>query len=266
MDYPKLPKIEKLQDLSSPPNELFYKGDLDMDIFNNCVAVVGSRRMTDYGSQVLDKLIPQLVFDKKTIVSGFMYGTDQYAHQKTIENGGKTIAVLGWGIDRKLFDSDKKIADQIIASGGLLISEWETQEGARWTFPVRDRIIAALSDEVFIIEAAEKSGSLITANQAIKLKRKLWAVPGPITSKTSVGTNKLIADGKAQMWISNINNPISQSSNNPILQVLENEALSADELARKMNRSVIEIGAELSILLLSGKIIERSAKYYLADD
>lgn len=262
MLLPEIPKL--LKDLSDPPKELFYQGNLDMGIFDNCVAVVGSRRMTDYGRRVLDKLIPQLVFEKKTIVSGFMYGTDQYAHQTCIDNGGKTIAVLGWGIDKKLFDYDKKLAEQIVNSGGLLISEWETQEGALWTFPARNRIVAALAKEVFVIEAAEKSGSLITANLALKLKRKVWAVPGPITSKTSVGTNNLIAEGKARMWIGK-NQQQKLITDNPILNILENESLSADELARKMSKSVIEIGSELSILLLSGKVMERGGKYYIEE-
>ncbi|MBI3559018.1 DNA-processing protein DprA [Candidatus Gottesmanbacteria bacterium] len=237
-----------------------------MDIFKNCVAVVGSRRMTDYGRRVIEKLIPQLIFEKKTVVSGFMYGTDQYAHQTTINNGGKTIAVLGWGINKKLEDYDKKLAEEIIASGGLLISEWEEQEGALWTFPARNRIVAALSDEVFVIEAAEKSGSLITAGMAAKLKRQVWAVPGPITSKTSVGTNNLIAEGKAKMWLANATvNRQQTTDNSPILDILENESLTADELARKLNKSIVAIGTELSMLLLNGVILERSGKYYLTD-
>ncbi len=193
-----------------------------------------------------------------------MYGTDQYAHKICIENGGKTIAVLGWGIDKKLDGNDKKLAEEIINSGGLLISEWETQEGTTWTFPVRDRIIAALAQEVFIIEAAEKSGSLITANQALKLHRKVWAVPGPITSKVSVGTNNLIASGKAQMWLPGASQT-KLDIKDPILDILENEALSADELARKLQKSVTEIGAQLSLFSLSGTLTERGGKYYLAD-
>lgn len=253
-------------DLSSPPKEIFYQGKLDLKIFENCVAVVGSRRMTEYGRRVIEKLVPQLVFEKKTVVSGFMYGTDQYAHQTTINNGGKTIAVLGWGINKKMEDYDKKLAEEIISSGGLLISEWEEQEGALWTFPARNRIVAALSDEVFVIEAAAKSGSLITAGMAAKLKRKIWAVPGPITSKTSVGTNNLIAIGQAKMWTGAASAKASASQASPILNILENEALTADELARKLNKSIIEIGTELSMLLLNGSVFERSGKYYLAGE
>ena len=282
MAYQKLPDLKILHDLPNPPKQLYYSGKLDWEIFGKCVAVVGSRKLTDYGKRVIEKLVPQLVFEKKTIASGFMYGTDQYAHKVCIENGGKTIAVLGWGIDKKLygvtnptvcqkfdkklFGTDAKLAQEIIDSGGLLISEWETQEGTTWTFPVRDRIIAALSKEVFIVEAAEKSGSLITAHQAEKLHRQVWAVPGPITSKVSVGTNNLIATGRAKMWLPTlVTSHQSLDTSNPILDVLENEALTADELARKLQKSVTEIGAQLSLFSLSGTLTERGGKYYLAD-
>ncbi len=107
-------------------------------LFKSCVAVVGSRHMTSYGKAALEKLIPELVFSGKTIVSGFMYGVDQYAHSLAIDNGGKTLAVLGWGINLPLMDEDRKLADRILASGGLLFSEWENQKAALWTFRVRN--------------------------------------------------------------------------------------------------------------------------------
>ncbi len=206
MDYKKiadwegLPELRRLLDLSSPPKELFYQGRWDKEIFKNCVAVVGSRRISDYGRRVVEKIVPKLVFDGKTIVSGFMYGTDQYAHQICLDNGGKTIAVLGWGITHPLSLRDSQLAKAIINNGGLILSEWENREPERWTFPVRDRIVAALCQEVLVIEAAAQSGSLITARQAIKLGRCLWAVPGPATSQVSAGTNTLISDGLARRW------------------------------------------------------------------
>ena len=220
--------------------------------------------MTEYGRRVLDKLIPYLVFEGKTIVSGFMYGVDQYAHNLAIENGGKTVAVLGWGIKERLQMADDRLQNKIIESGGLMISEWENQPSTRWTFAVRDRILAGLSQETYVIEAGLKSGSLITAGWAVKLKRKLWAVPGPITSKVSEGTNILIANGQAQMWT-----PLRQgfagqaNSKDPITEILNNEALTADEVARKLKKPVAEVGAQLSLLTLTGKLKERGGKYYV---
>lgn len=220
--------------------------------------------MTDYGSRVVEKIIPSLVLQGKTVISGFMYGVDQHAHRVAALSGGKTIAVLGWGIDTKLYGEDSKLAKKIISTGGILLSEWKTQRAAHWTFPARNRIVAALSSEVIIVEAAEKSGSLITAALANKLKRKLWAVPGPITSRTSRGTNDLIASGKAQMWLDGAHLP-GDVGDDPILEILLSEALTTDELARKLQLPVSEIGAKLSLLLLSGQVAEKAGKYYIAD-
>ncbi len=217
--------------------------------------------MTNYGRQVIEQIVPQLVLEKKTIVSGFMYGVDQYAHKVCLENGGKTIAVLGWGIKTSLEDSDKKLADKIVNSGGLLLSEWQTQKAALWTFPVRNRIVVGLSTEVIVIEAALKSGSLITASIATKLKRKLWAVPGPITSRTSEGTNALIASGEARMWMGKEKTKTISKSTDPVLSLLENESLTTDEIARKLGKSVSSIGAQLSLFSITGQVIERDGKY-----
>lgn len=265
-NWKSLHELKKLKDLSSPPKELFYIGRWNPDIFINCVAIVGSRRMTSYGENVIEKIIPQLVFEKKTIVSGFMTGVDQYAHQTAIENDGKTIAVLGWGINYKLQDYDLKLSRQIIDSGGLLLSEWENKKPSLWTFPVRNRIVAALSEEVIIIEAAAQSGSLITARIAKQLNRKLWAVPGPITSKTSVGTNALIAANEAKMWTgivgANHDSPATSHSD-PLLNLLSNDSLTTNEIARKLNLPVSEIGAKLSLLTLEGILLEKDGKYCL---
>ncbi|MBI2611737.1 DNA-protecting protein DprA [Candidatus Gottesmanbacteria bacterium] len=255
-------ELSGLKDLPDAPKEIYYLGNWNPKIFTNCVAIVGSRRMTEYGRRVIEKIVPQLVFEKKTIISGFMYGVDQYAHQVCIENNGKTIAVLGWGINIKLEGNDRKLAEKIINSGGLLLSEWEDQKGNLWTFPKRNRIIAALSHEVIIIEAAVKSGSLITANLAGKLKRTLWAVPGPITSPTSFGTNSLIAQNQAMMWLGG--NPSKPAlSKDPLLNMLQSESLTTNEIARKLNQSVVQTGAQLSLLTLSGQIVEKGGKYYL---
>lgn len=264
-NWKSLPELKKLKDLSNPPKELFYTGRWNPEIFKNCVAVVGSRRMTNYGRDVIEKIIPQLVFNKKTIVSGFMTGVDQYAHQTAIENGGKTIAVLGWGINFPLENQDRKLAKKIIETGGLIISEWENQKPTLWTFPYRNRIVAALSQEIIIIEAAAQSGSLITARLAKKLTRVLWAVPGPITSKTSIGTNALIASGDAQMWLDSSVQTKSINTSDPLLNLLENESLTTNEIARKLLLPVSEIGAKLSLLTLEGSIIERDGKYSLND-
>lgn len=263
-DWHKLRELRTLRELTTPPKHLYFIGSLNPDLFENCVAIVGSRKMTDYGTRVIEKIVPQIVSNKQTIVSGFMYGVDQYAHKTCLENGGKTIAVLGWGINTRLTGEDLKLARKIIDSGGLLLSEWESQKPTHWTFPSRNRIVAALSKQVIVVEAAENSGSLITARIALSLKREVLAVPGPITSRTSQGTNNLIATGKAKMFLATLNSP-KYAKSDPILQILDNESLTTDELSRKLGLPISQVGAQLSLLLLSGQVLEKGGRYYIND-
>jgi len=255
--------IPQLGDLPNPPKQVYFIGHPTKQLFDNCVAIVGARAITEYGKRVIDTLVPKLIFEKKTIVSGFMRGVDQYAHRVCIENSGKTIAVLGWGIDTVLSPEDKKLARDIVAHGGILLSEWQTQRPTLWTFPVRNRIVAALAKDVYIIEAGLKSGSLITANWAIKLKRKLFAVPGPITSRVSEGTNQLIASGQGTMWLGIKQQQSTNTlSDDPILRALEQEPLTIDQVSRNLNKPIAELGASLTLLVLSGQLLERDGVYY----
>ncbi len=259
------PHIPSLDDLTSPPKQLYYRGTWDESLFTKCAAVVGSRRMTQYGRMVVEKLIPQLVGEGYTIVSGFMYGVDQAAHRQCLACGGRTIAVLGWGIHWNGFDHEDARLIGEIEKKGLVISEWEDQKPTLWTFPLRNRIVAAMSHEVFIVEAAVKSGALITAKIAAKLKRTMWAVPGPITSSVSEGTNQLIAQGLARMWLPHAETrPPLASSSNPIVKLLEAEGLDASGIARTLHQPIDEVGAQLSLLALSGDIIEREGTYYVS--
>lgn len=257
------PSIPRLRDLSNTPKQLYYRGTWDEKLFTKCAAVVGSRRMTQYGRSVIEILVPQLVNSGYTIISGFMYGADQAAHRETLAAGGRTIAVLGWGINWSgMDDEDRKLLKEIEARG-LTLSEWDEQKPTLWTFPLRNRIVAALANEVYIVEAAAKSGALITASIAMRLKRPIWAVPGPITSKVSEGTNRLIAGGAARMWMPRENLEMQKArSDDPIVQELSLEPMDASEIARKLKRAIDEVGAQLSLLVLSGDIVEREGRYY----
>lgn len=265
-DWREREELELLRGVRPAVEQLWYRGEYRPELMKECVAVVGSRRMTEYGRRVLEKLIPQLVFEGKTIVSGFMYGVDQYAHKLTMDNGGKTVAVLGWGIRERLAASDLRLAEGILKSGGILLSEWESQPALLWTFPYRNRIVAGLATDIYVIEGGRKSGSLITAGWANKLSRRLWAVPGPITSKVSEGTNYLIATGKAKAWLGSesrvVNSELRKNSKDPLINLLVNEEMTADEVARKLKRPVAEVGAQLSLLTLAGELKERKGKYY----
>ncbi|MCX8008532.1 MAG: DNA-processing protein DprA [Patescibacteria group bacterium] len=257
-----IPQLELLKNLQNPPKFLYFMGSWNPDLFSSCVAIVGSRRMTSYGRQVVEMIVPTIVQEGKTIVSGFMYGVDQYAHQVCIDHGGKTIAVLGWGIAEPFKDSDERLANAIIDNGGLILSEWEYQKPTLWTFPLRNRIIVGLSQEIIIVEAAAKSGSLITAEIAYKMNKTLYAVPGPITNAMSEGANALIAEGKARLWQPKKRSiPSHQSSNNPILKALETEPLTSNEIARKTGMPIDQVGAELTMLVLCGHVVERDGMY-----
>ena len=251
------------------PKALWYAGEWRAEVFAKCAAVVGSRQMTEYGRRVVDKLIPRLVDEGYTIVSGFMYGVDQAAHAACVACAGRTVAILGWGIAQPLEGQEAALAKQIVAGGGLMVSEWENQLGALWTFPIRNRIVAALAASVYVVEAAVKSGSMITVDWARKLGRQIWAVPGPVTSRVSAGTNQLISDGTAKIWVpdtsrSNQSKDRDRYTDNAEIYIaLQNEALSVDELVRKTGRSAEEVGAQLSVGVLRGEVEEKAGKYYI---
>lgn len=268
----------KLKHISPPVETLFYKGELDTSIFTNCLAVVGSRRMTSYGSRVIERLLPPLIEEKITIVSGGMYGTDCAAHRMCIDCGGRTIAVLGWGIastdDTEIYRLEQKLLD----NHGLILSEYDgSQKPQLWMFPQRNRIVAALCRAVLITEAGLGSGTLVTARWAQKYQVPVLAVPGPITSTVSEGTNFLIKSGLATAVTSVqdlyealelVKKKSSVQSDqitetNPILQALSLEERSVDELAAFLGKSVGEIASEIALLELSGKVKYKAGKYYI---
>ncbi|MDE7464030.1 MAG: DNA-processing protein DprA, partial [Clostridiales bacterium] len=176
-----------------PPLVLFYKGNIGI-ARDPCIAVVGTRRASGYGKYATGRIVGELA-KRFTIVSGLATGIDGYAHAAALEAGGKTIAVLGSGLFNASPSSNLKLFDEI-AKNGLVLSEYTPDTHASvYTFPQRNRIISGLSKGVLVVEAAEKSGSLITANCALEQGRDVFAVPGDIDKIRSVGTNKLIKQG-----------------------------------------------------------------------
>lgn len=257
---------------------LYYRGEWDQRLFEKSIGVVGSRRMTAYGKSVIEKLMPDLVGNGLIIVSGFMYGVDTEAHSQCIENGGKTIAVFGGGLDCLLPEENDKLYTQILESGGMTVSEYDNDfKPTLWSFPQRNRIVCGLSTEgVLVVEAGENSGSLITAKLAEKQGKKVYAVPGPITTKVSMGTNWLIGSGKAKMvtGISDIlagkiqNRQVGlfdgmDSKQQKIIDVLADEPLIIDELAKRLKISVSEVTTILSLLSLSRRVKEVGGKFEL---
>jgi len=167
---------ELLRSIYDPPLVLFVRGMLPMDI--PCVGVIGSRKATPYGRQAIEAIIPPLVAGGVTTISGLARGIDTLAHTVTVRHGGRTVAVLGSGIDTIYPNENRTLAETIITSGGAVISEYPP--GApplRHHFPARNRIISGLSRAVIVVEGDRKSGSLITADYAMEQGRDVIAVP-----------------------------------------------------------------------------------------
>ncbi len=187
---------ELLSVISSAPKVLYYKGDISTA--KNCFAVVGARKCSDYGKKLAYSISYNLAKAGLTIVSGLAHGIDSSAHKGALDAKGKTIAILGTGLDPKVIypQENLKLAEEILKRGGCLISEYpESQRGAKFTFPKRNRLISGISFGVLVVEAKEKSGALITAEWARKQGRKVFAVPGPIDSLSSKGPHLLIKQG-----------------------------------------------------------------------
>lgn len=183
-----------LYELHDPPQLLYLKGEEAL-LAAPCVAVVGSRRATEYGVRVAAAIAANLVAHGAVVVSGLAFGIDQAAHEAALDGDGGTIAVLATGADRAYPPSNRGLMERI-ARRGLLVSEFAPGERAlRHNFPRRNRIIAALSRAVVVVEAAAGSGALITADHALELGRDVFAVPGPIDRPQSEGTNALLRDG-----------------------------------------------------------------------
>ncbi len=189
-DYPL-----SLSQIYDPPTLLYYLGNKNL-LTKKLIAVVGSRKMTDYGKWAARELTTQLCQHAFVIVSGLARGIDTCAHQAALEAKGATIAILGSGFNHIYPPENNDLSQEIVAKGGLLVSEYPPEQGVLpLNFPRRNRIISGLSLGVLVIEASIKSGSLITARLAGEQGREVFALPGPIDSPESQGTAMLIQNG-----------------------------------------------------------------------
>ena len=192
-----------LREIADPPITLYVKGDWQACFDAPCVAVVGSRKCSTYGENASEMLSRDLAANGVCVVSGLARGIDTAAHRGAIAAKGRTIAVLGTGIDGIYPKENAKLVNQITDAGGAIVSQFPLgTPPLRDNFPYRNRIISGLSLGVLLVEASERSGSLITARLAMEQNREVLAVPGNITSKNSFGTNYLIKSGAklVQQW------------------------------------------------------------------
>ena len=276
-----------LRQIKDPPPNLYFKGTWDINIFNNTLSVVGSRKMTRYGEIITDKLVSQIAVKEITIVSGFMYGIDAQAHNAAVEAGGRTIAVMPCGIERIHPEYQVDLYNRIINNNGLIVSEYPGDTPpALWTYPRRNRIIAGLSPILLVLEAGVKSGALITAKIAKKYNKKIFAVPGPLTSSVSIGTALLIKNGAqivtgakdilSEYGIVENNelfskratygqNKVQNKVQLKILQILSEEPMGIDDISRLVGKQISEIGADMTVLSLKKYLSLNEGKYYLVN-
>ncbi len=188
-EYPAL-----LREIDDPPLALYVRGRLPVDT-TTAIAIVGTRRGTQYGKMVGAKLASQLALRGISVVSGLAAGIDAAAHQGTLDVGGHTIAVLGCGVDIPYPKRNQPLYERIAVEGTVMSEYPLGMRPAKWTFPQRNRILSGLSRGVVVVQAPERSGSLITARLALEQGREVFAVPGNISTTTSAGTNRLIQQG-----------------------------------------------------------------------
>ncbi|HMH31214.1 MAG TPA: DNA-processing protein DprA, partial [Methylomirabilota bacterium] len=183
-----------LRNIDSPPPQLYVLGD-DLEALLKLprVAIVGTRKVTPYGTSVTQRLASELAGQGVVIISGLAYGVDALAHKSALGAGGLCIGVLPCPVDNIVPVANQRLAQRILDQGGVLVSEYESgMPPQKQYFIARNRIMSGLADAVLVTEAGEKSGSLYTSNFAIKQGRELMAVPGNITSPASVGTNNIL--------------------------------------------------------------------------
>lgn len=265
------------------PKCIYYRGNWDSQLFENTITMVGSRKMTRYGESIIERMVQDVVAKGITIVSGFMYGVDTECHKKCLEYGGKTIAVVGGGLNILAPSSNDGLYSEILNEGGLVLSEYEPEfHPTVWSFPQRDRLMSALATVgILVIEGGIKSGSLITARYGLKHNKRVMAVPGPINSMVSEGTNWLIKSGAAKMvtepsdiFNDELNIPhqgklfkdfgdLSSIEKN-IIGILENESVTIDELCKKLKLTAAEINKSVSLMLMRDLIEEEGGKIYLS--
>lgn len=255
---------------------LLYKlGKCDLNA-QHSVALVGTRKATDYGRSATHRLVAELSSVKPLIVSGLAYGIDTAAHGAAINCGLPTVAVLGHGLDTIYPSQNRNLAKQIIESGGLLLTEYPIHtEIKAANFPARNRIVAALADATIVVEASERGGALITANIANGYHREVFAVPGRLDDTASEGCNNLIVNNKAIMirnggdlffqmgWKNNFNHRQRKEQQQSLFSTLSpNEQTIVDLLSKnhELTLEEIERQCDMSLPKIASVMVELELK------
>lgn len=268
---------QSLENIFNPPAILYYKGDVSL-LKSRCLGVVGTREPSMYGRQCTEKFVEALAKLRLTIVSGLARGVDSIAHRVTLMNDGKTIAVMATGID-VVFPVTNAVLSDDIAAKGLVITEYAPGTPAlAYNFPERNRLISGLSEGVLVTEAGNKSGSLITADCAIKQGKELFVIPSAVNSPRGAGGNKLLKSLQAAMVLSpdDVADALGicaakeeaasamqlDFTEEKVLDALSFSELSFDELLSVTGLGVSDLNALLVRMELNGLVRKLENNYY----
>ncbi len=273
---------EKLKYIDNSPYILYTRGKIEnLNSIDRNISIVGSRKATNYGKWVCEKFSKELTLKEITITSGMALGIDSIAHKTCISNNGRTVAVLGSGVDTVYPKRNKKLYEEIMIDG-LIVSEFPIGSTAMpYNFPVRNRIISGLSDGVLVVEASNRSGTLITATYAGEQNKEVFAVPGNIDNYLSKGTNQLIREGaKITTGIEDILEELNWNDNQKnkkdlqlnydkydkvevnILELLREGSKNIIELSEKINIKQQDLLSKLTILEMQGIISQEKGKNF----
>jgi len=269
----------RLRELDLPPPVLYLRGELTPDD-EWAVAVVGTRRVTAYGRQVAEDIAGTLARNGITVISGLARGVDSISHQAALDAGGRTVAVLGSGLDRIYPPENRRLSEQIITSGALISDYPPGTPPEASNFPPRNRLISGLSLAVVIVEAGQTSGALITAAFAADQGRDVFAVPGNITNPASKGTNRLIQDGAhpllhpeeilealeltmvAEHRTARVVLP-ADAVEAQLFETLGREPLHIDEIRSRTEIPIEKVTATLALMELKGMIRQVGGMHYI---
>lgn len=271
---------QRLKEIEQPPPVLYIRGEyLPDDLF--AVAIVGTRRVTPYGRQITEELASYLAGHGITVISGLARGVDAIAHQTALKAGGRTIGVLGSGVDKIYPPEHRQMAEQMMRNGAIVSDYAPGTPPDASNFPPRNRIISGLSLAIVVIEAGETSGALITAEFAAEQGREVFAVPGSILAPQSKGTNKLIQQGALPLLSVNdlmqaldLTRMGDQKAVRKILPADETEArvmnvlgaqpLHVDEIRNQTELPIEKVSAALALMELKGMVRQVGGMNYVA--
>ena len=272
---------QKLLKIKEYPPKLYYKGDENLLNKSKIVAIVGSRNCSEYGRKYARIFSRELARNDICVISGLALGIDTAAHYGALYEKGRTIAVLGGGLNNVYPKNNLWLFNEIISNDGCIITEHQDEEEAILSsFPKRNRIISGIADAVLVIEAEHRSGSKITAKYAKEQNKKIYCIPNNLDSKNGVGTNELILNGAIMvtsamqivndLYNCNLKSEVEEQENviqvsgeyKKIYVLLKQKEMSVDEISKQIEKSIPETSAILTIMEIEGYIQKEIGNIY----